>query len=638
MKFKILLLSLLLIISGFAMSQSRLEGRLKKTFSKAVTEYQKKNYATAMKYVDEIISKNADIPNVWMLKGDIYFDNHDFDKAVNAYERTLKIDSANFKSALYMTALSHFNSQNYKDAKLNFQNYLNSNTNKHYEISDSKKKIPICTFRDSIINNALPVEIVNIGRNVNTEGYEYVNALSLDGRLMYFTRKGADKYANESFFKSYSRTDADGETRWQTALEIGYPINTDGNEGALCVSPDGITIIITCCSRIDSYGSCDLYFSNKDGKSWTEPINLGRTINSRAWESQPSFAADGKTLYFVSNRAGGVGGADIYVSKMDDKGYWSEPKNLGNTINTKGDEFSPHIHPDGKTLYFSSDGHMGMGQFDLFVTELQPDGTWSKPVNLGYPINTNGDEINIILNAAGDYAYMSAQRADTYGNTDIYRVKLPEYVRPEYIAYIKGKVIDKKTREPLLANFEVIDMQKDSVVVSSWSDKVSGEFIFSLPVDKSYALNVNCKGYLFYSHNFTPQADLSLNKDSVMIVELNKIVKGEKTTLRNIFFEYDKYDLLPESEAELNKLLLFLNNNSSVKIQIVGHTDDVGSEEYNLKLSENRAKAVYQFLIDRNIDSSRISYKGMGEQNPIYDNSTEEGRAMNRRTEFVVIE
>jgi len=272
-----------------------------------------------------------------------------------------------------------------------------------------------------MMQTPVPFNPENIGPNVNSTGYEYINAVSLDEGQLYFTRKGADPRSDESFFRSVSARSASGQLNWSPAIEIGAPINTPGNEGALCVSPDGMTIIITCCSRGDSYGSCDLYSSNKIGNNWSEPENLGSGVNTSAWESQPCLAADGRTLFFVSTRRGGKGGSDIYKSSLQDDGYWSAPANLGDSINTVADEMAPFIHPDGHTLYFSSRGHTGMGGADLFVSRMDRKGNWLKPENFGYPVNTNRDEINLIINAKGDEAFISAQREKGFGNTDIYR-------------------------------------------------------------------------------------------------------------------------------------------------------------------------------------------------------------------------
>jgi len=313
------------------------------------------------------------------------------------------------------------------------------------------------------------------------------------------------------------------------------------------------------------------------------------------------------------------------------------PVNLGDTINTSGNEMAPFIHPDGRTLYFSSTGHPGMGGADLFVSRLGANNRWLKPENLGYPVNTKLDEINLIINAKGNEAYISAERKNGYGNTDIYRFELPTQSRPASVSYVHGKVYDENTRFPLSASFELIDMQSDVVVVSSSSDVVTGEFMMSLPVDKDYALNVSCKGYLFYSMNFSLSNEHDASNPVKLDVPMQPVAVGEKVVLRNIFFDTDKYELLPDSKAELGKLIAFLLKNTAMHIEIGGHTDNEGSDAHNMTLSQNRAKAVYDYLTANGISADRLSFKGYGESMPIESNDTPAGRANNRRTEFKVI-
>jgi outer membrane protein OmpA-like peptidoglycan-associated protein len=278
-----------------------------------------------------------------------------------------------------------------------------------------------------------------------------------------------------------------------------------------------------------------------------------------------------------------------------------------------------------------------MGGADLFVSRMDNLGNWQKPENFGYPVNTNRDEINLIINAKGNEAFISAERDNGFGNTDIYRFELPPQSRPASVSYVEGKVYDKNSLAPLSASFELIDMQSDLVVVTSVSDPVSGRFLMSLPVDKDYALNVSCKGYLFYSMNFNLNDGHDINNAVKLDVPMQPVAVGETVILRNIFFETDKYDLLPESKAELGKLIAFLSKNSNMHIEIGGHTDNVGSDAHNITLSQNRAKAVYDYLVSKGVSAEKLTYKGYGKSMPVDTNDTPEGRAGNRRTEFKVL-
>ncbi|MFN8134608.1 MAG: hypothetical protein U0Z17_05085 [Bacteroidales bacterium] len=488
---------LFIFLNGKLFAQQAESPKSAKQYEKAVQMYDRHDYAGALKQLDVLLEDAPAYIKGWLLRADLFLDLKQYPEAIKSYSKAVSIDSAFFPPAYYIMANLYFDNEKYADAKINYLSYLRFNPKIQAELKRVFENLKLCDFRMELMRKPVPYNPLNIGPNVNSQGYEYINAVSLDESQLFFTRKGADPRADESFFRAVSARSASGQLNWSPAIEIGAPLNTPGNEGALCVSPDGMTIIITCCSRPDSYGSCDLYLSRKVGSNWSEPINLGSTVNTASWESQPCLAADGRTLYFVSTRAGGHGGSDIWKSVLQDDGSWSTPVNLGDSVNSPGNEMAPFIHPDGRTLYFSSTGHPGMGGADLFVSRLSPQGTWQKPENLGYPVNTRLDEINLVINAQGTEAYISAERPNGFGNTDIYRFELPAQVQPESVSYVHGKVFDKITLLPLAASFELIDMQSYRVVVSSDSDPLNGEFVMSLPVDKQYALNVSCKGYLF---------------------------------------------------------------------------------------------------------------------------------------------
>ena len=628
---------LFIFLNGKLFAQQAESPKSAKQYEKAVQMYDRHDYAGALKQLDVLLEDAPAYIKGWLLRADLFLDLKQYPEAIKSYSKAVSIDSAFFPPAYYIMANLYFDNEKYADAKINYLSYLRFNPKIQAELKRVYDNLKLCDFRMELMRKPVPYNPLNIGPNVNSQGYEYINAVSLDESQLFFTRKGADPRADESFFRAVSAQSASGQLNWSPAIEIGAPLNTPGNEGALCVSPDGMTIIITCCSRPDSYGSCDLYSSRKVGSNWSEPINLGSTVNTASWESQPCLAADGRTLYFVSTRAGGHGGSDIWKSVLQDDGSWSTPVNLGDSVNSPGNEMAPFIHPDGRTLYFSSTGHPGMGGADLFVSRLSPQGTWQKPENLGYPVNTRLDEINLVINAQGTEAYISAERPNGFGNTDIYRFELPAQVRPESVSYVHGKVFDKNTLLPLAASFELIDMQSNTVVVSSDSDPLNGEFVMSLPVDKQYALNVSCKGYLFYSVNFNVKGENDKYNPVNLDVPMNPVAIGEKVVLRNIFFDTDKYDLLPDSKAELGKLVMFLQKNPALKIEIGGHADNEGSDAHNITLSQNRAKAVYDFLVLNGIQATRLTYKGYGESTPIDSNQTPDGRAKNRRTEFKVI-
>lgn len=468
----------------------------------------------------------------------------------------------------------------------------------------------------------------NLGPNVNSSLLEYWPSLSIDGSELVFTRRLNGN--NEDFFTSKLK---DGE--WQPAEPASGNINTPQSEAAVTISADGHWMIYSANGRKDSYGNYDLYMSELTPKGWEDTYHFGSKINSDQWESQPSLSPDNKDLYFASRRPGGYGGIDIYVSHLQPNGYFSEPENLGPNVNTPGDDQCPFIHADNQTLYFTSNYWPGYGDDDLFYVRKLPDGNWGKPVNLGYPINTVDKEGTLFVAADGKTAYYASDRTDTKGGLDIYSFELPENVRPIKTLWVKGKVFDKKTKAGLASSVELTDLLTKQVFSQVKTDD-QGNYFITLPVGKDYAFSVDRKGYLFYSDNFLlagRSPDSTYQKD----IALSPIETNASIVLKNIFFDVNKYEIKAESQAELDKLVQLLTDNPSLKIEISGHTDNVGKPSDNLVLSNNRAKAVVNYLISKKISPQRLTAKGYGESKPIAENTTEEGRAQNRRTEMKVL-
>jgi outer membrane protein OmpA-like peptidoglycan-associated protein len=360
-------------------------------------------------------------------------------------------------------------------------------------------------------------------------------------------------------------------------------------------------------------------------------------VNLESWDSQPCFSADGQTLYFASARLGGEGGSDIWSTRfIQDKG-WTSPVNAGKQINTNQEEMAPFIHADGMSMYFSSKGHTGMGGFDLYFSRRDSTGNWMKPENLGWPVNTEADEINMVVSTNGKGAYLSSDLEDGYGGYDIYRFDLPVEFAPQKVSYLEGYVYDAETKKAVGAEIELFDLASGELSVRCASDPDKGYYIAALPGGKNYALNISKEGYLFYSENFNLEVTEILEEAVQKDVYLKPIKAGESFVLNNIFFDTDEYTLKDISLVELYKLNAFLVRNQGVNIMICGHTDDVGTAEYNQTLSENRAKSVFSFLVEHGITVSRLKFKGFGKSEPVAGNDTEEGRAENRRTEILIL-
>ncbi len=474
----------------------------------------------------------------------------------------------------------------------------------------------------------------NLGDSINTKDAEYYPTVSLDGHTLIFTRRVNDN--NEDFYQS---TLTDGH--WSRAISLPGNINTNENEAAQSMSLDGQWMIFNGCNFPQGFGSCDLYISYLTADGWGTPYNLGDSVNTEFWESGPSLSPDKKDLYFSSNRPGGYGGSDIYVCHRKLNGHWSAPENMGPSINTAGDEATPFIHADNQTLYFNSSGQPGYGGNDLFLSRKNADGTWGRAENLGYPINTIEDEGSLVVAADGKTAYYASDRADSRGELDLYTFRLPEDVRPAQTFWVKGKVFDRSTRKGLPSSVELTDLSTRAVISNLQTDE-TGNYLITLPKGKDYAFNVDRKGYLFFSENFSlsgQTGDSAHNGDSAYNIDipLEPIEANAAITLRNIFFETAKFDLRPESQVELDKVVQLMKENPTLKIQINGYTDNAGTAPDNLRLSGNRSKSVVAYLVTRGIAAARLSFKGWGDSRPVADNNTPEGRALNRRTELKVI-
>lgn len=609
-----------------------------KAYLKAAQYYQANDIPFAEIELERALKADPSFIEAWMMKGDIREDQKKIEEAIACYTKAVEINPDFFPRNFYNLARMEITLGKYAESKQHYETYLSypdPNPNLKEKIADDLLN---CDFGIFAMQHPVPFDPKNMGTNINTTNDEYSPTLTIDEQTFIFTRQRPrdDLTVHSMPFEEdfYISTILNGE--WTLARKMPAPINSHGNEGAQCIAPDGQTMYFTICNKADGIGSCDLYYATRQGEMWSKPVNMGNVVNSSTWDSQPTISPDGTTLYFASARSGSIGNMDIWKT-VNENGVWKAPVNLGPNINTKKGDMSPFIHPDGKTLYFTSSGHVGMGSNDLYYSRMDDQGQWSVPENLGYPINTFKDEGYLIVNGKGDKAYFASGQFKTEGGMDLYTFDLYEEARPVYVTYMKGIVFDKNTNKRLDAHFELIDLENGEIVVQSNSDPETGEFLVSLPNERNYALNVSRAGYLFYSENFTLKVEKNRTDPFLKDVPLQPMETGVTVVLKNIFFDFDKFDLLPESRVELTHLVDLLNKNPKMKIEIGGHTDNKGTKEYNQLLSENRAKAVFDYLIQHGIDKTRLSYKGYGLEKPIDTNDTEEGRANNRRTEFKVM-
>lgn len=599
-----------------------------KYFALANQDMDNNLYEDAILKLQKAVGDDDKFTDAYALMADIYRQRRNIKAAIENYKKVIAINPE-FNRAVYVKlGEAEVGNAQYAEAKQHLEKYLTYPNIPRQNIYAAQKLIGDCVFAIEAIQHPVNFNPVNLGPEINTSDDEYSPVATADEKTLIFTRQ---INGNEDFYQSVKK---DG--KWQKATYLSDKINTPNfNEGSEAISQDGKFLFFTGCNRPDGLGRCDIYVAQKKGDDWGKPFDLSPPVNTSGWESQPSISADGRTLYFVSNRKGGYGGYDIWKSKLTEKG-WGEPENLGPNINTAGNEQSPFIHADDSTLYFCSNGWPGMGGQDLFVSKLGKNGVWQKPENLGYPINTNGDESGLTISANGSTAYFASNNLNGAGGFDIYTFELPVKSRPHIVTYVNGIVRDIKTRQPLEAAVEIKDLLNGAPVYQDYSDATGGDFLATLTSGKNYGLNISKSGYLFFSENFS-LAGRTANNPFDIAVFLEPIEIGNKVILKNIFFDTNRFDLKPDSKPELEKLLDFLTVNPALKIEISGHTDNVGNDQANQTLSENRAKAVYDYLVENKINADRLIYKGYGKTQPIASNITEDDRSKNRRTEFKII-
>lgn len=626
MKKLVLLSTALIAMSITACGQSR---RAKSEVQEAKEEIRLGNYQEALIHVNEAIERSPDYAEAWLLQADLYTQLGEGRKMMHSYSEASELDVP--KAIYYRWADASMRFGYYRAADSLLETYLESN-----EVPEQYKRQARgmqLNAQYAMTQVASPVSFTPewLGADVNTLEMQYFPSVSGDGNTLVFTaRNMTTAPTDEDFY--VSERDSMG---WSRARRLTGHLNTSGNEGAQSLSADGNFIFYAGCNRQDGFGSCDIYVSRKlsDG-SWAEPFNLGPSINTRFWESQPTISADGKTLFFV--RAGNASGqnSDIYFSELKD-GRWTPAAKIPGDVNTPRKESSPFLHFDGKTLYFSSNGHLGMGQEDLFVATKQEDGTWGQIRNLGYPINTFQDEFSLVVAPDGKTAYYATDRGRDLDHMELYSFELPEAVRAVPIAWLEGVVVDEVTQDPVQASLSFVSLESGVEVLAD-ENAQDGTFYVSLPSKESYAVNVASPGYLLYSENINLEAQTDATVVRIRI-ELTPIKSGERAILKNVFFEYDSYELRSMSRIELNRLVDFLSINPEISIRIDGHTDNVGSVSYNRQLSLDRAQAVKDYLVSQGVNSERLHVKGFGADVPIADNDTEEGRGLNRRTEITIL-
>lgn len=622
---------LFLISIGQWYDPDKVNAKAREVYTSAYEKAVERNYTASLKLLEEALRMEPKFVEVYLSRAGVYAEMKNYQQSVNDFETGFKMDSVFSATYLLPYSISLAGTGQFGKALVAVKDFLNTPKLNEQSIKAGNYRRSVYEFAVDYAEKHPAGNYVfkpeNLGDSINSKALEYYPSLTIDGKKMIFTRRENE---DEDFYESNFING-----KWSNAVPVGGKINTNLNEGAQNISQDGQWLIFTGCGYPEGQGSCDLYIAYKTRSGgWTEPENLGAIVNTDFWETSPTLSPDKKDLYFSSSQPGGYGGSDIWVTHRRN-GKWSRAENLGPDVNTRSDEACPFIHADNRTLYFNSNGHMGYGMTDLFLSKKINDSTWSEPENLGYPINTIDDEGSLIVASDGKSAYYASDRTDSKGGLDLYSFQLREDIRAARTLWVKGRVYDKKTSQGLPSSIELTDVDSRNIISRLQTDE-DGNYLVTLPEGKDYAFNVNRKGYLFYSDNFSL---LKNTPDSFFIVDipLQPIEAGASIVLKNIFFDVKKFELKTASVSELEKVAALLNENPKLMIQISGHTDNVGSDADNLTLSLNRAKAVTAYLTGKGIAGKRLTYKGYGATKPIASNDTEQGKALNRRTELNVV-
>tara|TARA_B100000242_G_scaffold84105_1_gene56128 strand:+ start:884 stop:2788 length:1905 start_codon:yes stop_codon:yes gene_type:complete len=478
-------------------------------------------------------------------------------------------------------------------------------------------------------------KIVN---KVSTEADEYLPILSPDQSTLYFTRRFIDNSIDmivptyeEQFSFSYKLND----TTFSVGSEMPLPFNKEDNEGGASINIDNSIIYYTKCSRVNSYNNCDIFYSIKKNEKWGDIVKMNDKINLKdSWESQPSISIDGKKLFFASNRKGGYGGIDIYYS-VKINGKWSAPINLGPEVNSSSNEKSPFLHSDNQTLFFSSDRYPSIGKYDIFISKKDSAGNWQKPTNLGYPINTKESEISLVVSTDGDKAYFASNEMSGVGGWDLYSFSMPDKHKPKRVLFLSGDLTDENGKYVDYAKIEIFNLKTQSKTVHKAE---SGKYALALTLEKDedVILTLNKDGYAFNS-NYISSNDKSYRSPKTKNFQIKKLENGKSFKINDILFEFNSFKINLKSISILSLFSQYLKQNKDLVVTIEGHTDNVGNKIENLDLSKQRAKSVYDYLIQSGVEEQRLDYDGFGEEKPVASNDDEKGRALNRRTEFKVL-
>jgi outer membrane protein OmpA-like peptidoglycan-associated protein/tetratricopeptide (TPR) repeat protein len=620
--------------------------KIEKVYDEGIAFYKKGNYTETLKKMKSVINQEPEFTDAYFLVGLINFKrtNSNFKEAERNFLKVVEL-CPDYDPYVYYYLGEICYGDNRYDSTVRYLTQFVKDVDRIKSDKDYNRAMDLLNYSEfylEVISKPVPFE-PKVVEGISTVENEYLSILSPDNQMALYTREIKLLPDKNTLFQSvrqkekfmYSMLQNDGT--FSEGEEMPEPFNMNDNEGGATLTINNNTLYYTVCkyTKNNTYYNCDIFYSEYVNEEWTKIRSVSDKINqSTTWESQPSISSDGRTLYFISDRQGGIGGYDIYKSMKDEKGEWGYPINLGPGINSAGNEKSPFIHPDGKTLYFSTDGRTGLGGYDIFYSRLDSNGNWSKPKNIGYPINSGDDEIGFFVSTDGTHGFFASNKLKGKGGWDLYSFELYNEARPEKVLFIKGTVKSEAIAEPVKARIELKNLETRKISEIPL-DTNTGNYVAIAPFNDDYIMTVKKEGFV-YETRYISRIDSTFKTPARIDVDIEPIELNKSYRINDIYFDFNKYDLTNASKAVLDQLIEFLNENLEIRIQIQGHTDNIGNDTENLRLSENRAKSVYTYLVDKGIKNIRLTYKGFGKTMPVANNDTEEGRARNRRTVFVI--
>lgn len=638
------ILFILLFFSSLCFSQHNcdldIDPKAKKIYKKAMNSVNTRSFSKASALLKQAIEIQEDYVDAYYLLANVKIEQNDNVLASQYFKKVISLCGNYSPEVYWLLANIAFNGGDYVSSQENFKKYLAFLSINEENKLLAQQRLKKSVFLQEMYSNPVPFD-PQLVKGISTKDDEYLSVFSPDNDFAFFVRRGLrfnKGMQRQETAEDFVVSQLDSNGVFSQGKLMPDPFNLQKNQGSASVSLKNNEMYLSVCELRDGYNNCDIFYSEIYQGFWTDLKRLKYPINSpNSWESQPSISADGNTLIFTSARRDGVGKTDLYSVEKDKDGKWGNFKSL--SLNTEGSEKSPFLHPDGKTLYFSSDTHPGLGGADIFYCRKDSLGNWSSPINIGFPINSQEDDLGFFVSTDGKTAYYSSNKLKANGGGwDLYSFPLYKDARPTRVLLIKGEVLDNEGWPIENAVIEIKNLQSNKIKKIE-VNRIDGSYVGLINLDKQddVLVTVKAKEYAFNSQYIGAQ-DRGFESPSKLNFDISKIEVGKAFKINNIYFASDSYSLSDQAKSILTSFADFLKENVKVKIAIHGHTDSDGDQKLNLELSSKRAKQVQDYIISMGVEPNRLSFKGYGEKNPLQSNNSEKGKSTNRRTEFFVVE